>query len=254
MELTIGQYSLVYNMLSFAIASMIFSGVFFVLARDRVAPKYRISLVVSTLVVGIAAYHYLRIFGSWEAAYVLEGGNYVASGKPFNDAYRYVDWLLTVPLLVVELLLVMGLTGAKKEGMLTNMVIAAFLMIALGYPGELITDETSVMGMRGLWGFLSTLPFVYIVYTLWNELGAAAAEKEGKTAVLYRNIRYLLVATWGFYPIVYMAPFFGWEGASTQVAIQVGYSVADVLAKAGYGVMIYAIAKSKSEDEGYAMA
>lgn len=254
MELTIGQYSLVYNMLSFAIASMIFSGVFFVLARDRVAPKYRISLVVSTLVVGIAAYHYLRIFGSWEAAYVLEGGNYVASGKPFNDAYRYVDWLLTVPLLVVELLLVMGLTGAKKEGMLTNMVIAAFLMIALGYPGELITDETSMMGMRGLWGFLSTLPFVYIVYTLWNELGAAAAEKEGKTAVLYRNIRLLLLATWGFYPIVYMAPFFGWEGASTQVAIQVGYSVADVLAKAGYGVMIYAIAKSKSEDEGYAMA
>jgi len=254
MELTIGQYSLVYNMLSFAIASMIFSGVFFVLARDRVAPKYRISLVVSTLVVGIAAYHYLRIFGSWEAAYVLEGGNYVASGKPFNDAYRYVDWLLTVPLLVVELLLVMGLTGAKKEGMLTNMVIAAFLMIALGYPGELITDETSVMGMRGLWGFLSTLPFVYIVYTLWNELGAAAAEKEGKTAVLYRNIRLLMLATWGFYPIVYMAPFFGWEGASTQVAIQVGYSVADVLAKAGYGVMIYAIAKSKSEDEGYAMA
>ena len=254
MELTIGQYSLVYNMLSFAIASMIFSGVFFVLARDRVAPKYRISLVVSTLVVGIAAYHYLRIFGSWEAAYVLEGGNYVASGKPFNDAYRYVDWLLTVPLLVVELLLVMGLTGAKKEGMLTNMVIAAFLMIALGYPGELITDETSVMGMRGLWGFLSTLPFVYIVYTLWNELGAAAAEKEGKTAVLFRNIKWLLFATWGFYPIVYMAPFFGWEGASTQVAIQVGYSVADVLAKAGYGVMIYAIAKSKSEDEGYAMA
>jgi bacteriorhodopsin len=254
MELTIGQYSLVYNMLSFAIASMIFSGVFFVLARDRVAPKYRISLVVSTLVVGIAAYHYLRIFGSWEAAYVLEGGNYVASGKPFNDAYRYVDWLLTVPLLVVELLLVMGLTGAKKEGMLTNMVIAAFLMIALGYPGELITDETSVMGMRGLWGFLSTLPFVYIVYTLWNELGIAAAEKEGKTAVLYRNIRLLLLATWGFYPIVYMAPFFGWEGASTQVAIQVGYSIADVLAKAGYGVMIYAIAKAKSDDEGYAVA
>jgi len=254
MELTIGQYSLVYNMLSFAIASMIFSGVFFVLARDRVAPKYRISLVVSTLVVGIAAYHYLRIFGSWEAAYVLEGGNYVASVKKFNDAYRYVDWLLTVPLLVVELLLVMGLTGAKKEGMLTNMVIAAFLMIALGYPGELITDETSMMGMRGLWGFLSTLPFVYIVYTLWNELGIAAAEKEGKTAVLYRNIRLLLLATWGFYPIVYMAPFFGWEGASTKVAIQVGYSIADVLAKAGYGVMIYAIAKAKSDDEGYAVA
>jgi bacteriorhodopsin len=79
-------------------------------------------------------------------------------------------------------------------------------------------------------------------------------KKKAKLLYYIRNIRLLLLATWGFYPIVYMAPFFGWEGASTQVAIQVGYSVADVLAKAGYGVMIYAIAKSKSEDEGYAMA
>jgi len=69
-----------------------------------------------------------------------------------------------------------------------------------------------------------------------------------------RNIRYLLVFTWGFYPIVYMAPFIGWEGSTATVAIQVGYSIADVLAKAGYGVMIYAIARSKSEAEGYQMA
>ena len=62
------------------------------------------SVILSTMVVGIAGYHYFRIFGSWEAAYVLEGGAYVASGTPFNDAYRYMDWLLTVPLLVVELL------------------------------------------------------------------------------------------------------------------------------------------------------
>lgn len=253
-QLTAGQFTLVYNMLSFAIASMIFSGVFFILARDRVAPQYRISLVVSTLVVGIAAYHYFRIFQSWDAAYTLSGGSYEASGKPFNDAYRYVDWLLTVPLLVVELVLVIGLAAEKRSGMISKLVVAAFLMILLGYPGEILTGQTSMFSERGLWGLLSSIPFVYIVYVLWGEIGKAMEEKGGKTAVLLRNIRYLLIFTWGFYPIVYMAPFFGWEGSTATVAIQVGYSLADVLAKAGYGVMIYAIARSKSEDEGYQMA
>lgn len=249
--LSIGEYTLVYNMLSFAIASMIFSGLFFVLARDRVAPKYRISLVVSTIVVGIAAYHYLRIFGSWEAAYTLtEAGNYVASGKPFNDAYRYIDWLLTVPLLLVELVLLINLTREKRSGMITRLVIAAFLMILLGYPGEILMD-TSLFSERGFWGLASTIPFVYIVYIIWVELGKAMEGASQRVNVLFRNIRLLLFATWGFYPIVYMAPFFGWTGSEAEVAIQVGYSVADVLAKAGYGVMIYAIAKAKSEDEGY---
>ncbi|MFD2531740.1 bacteriorhodopsin-like [Gracilimonas halophila] len=251
-QLTFGQFNLVYNMLSFAIAAMIFSGVFFVLARNRVAPQYRISLIVSTLVVGIAAYHYLRIFNSWEAAYIIgEAGNYVASGKPFNDAYRYIDWLLTVPLLLVELILVMGLASEKRSKMLTKLVIASFLMILLGYPGEIITGDTSMFSERGLWGLLSTIPFVYILYVLWGELGSTISNQSGKTGILLRNIRLLLLFTWGFYPIVYMAPFFGWEGATATVAIQVGYSLADVLAKAGYGLMIYAIARSKSEDEGY---
>ena len=249
--LTFGEYTLVYNMLSFAIASMIFSGLFFVLARDRVAPKYRISLVVSTLVVGIAAYHYLRIFNSWEAAYMItDAGNYIASGKPFNDAYRYIDWLLTVPLLVVELVLVIGLAKDKQSSMLTKLVVAAFLMILLGYSGEILMDD-SMFSMRGLWGLLSTIPFIYIVYVLWGELGTAMADQSGKVQVLFRNIRLLLLATWGFYPIVYMAPFFGWTGAESEIAIQIGYSIADVLAKAGYGVMIYAIARAKSEAEGY---
>ncbi len=100
-ELSMGQYSLVYNMFSFTIACMFASFAFFLMARDRVAPRFRISLIISALVVGIAGYHYLRIAGSWEGAYSLVGGAYTPSGEPFNDAYRYVDWLLTVPLLMV---------------------------------------------------------------------------------------------------------------------------------------------------------
>jgi len=249
--LTPGQYSLVYNMFSFTIASMLAGFVFFIMAQKRVAPKYRISLMVSALVVGIAAYHYFRITNSWVHAYELSSaGNYVFSGIAFNDAYRYVDWLLTVPLLLVELVLVMNLNRDKRSSMLTKLVIAAALMIILGYPGEIL-NASSMFSMRGFWGLASTIPFVYILYILWGELGTAMKEQPPRVQILLRNLRLLLLLTWGFYPLAYMAPFAGLTGAGAEVTLQVGYSIADVAAKAGYGVMIYAVAREKSLAEDW---
>ncbi len=239
-ELSIGEYSLVYNLFSFTFATMFASFIFFVLARMQLTPRYRMAMVMSAIVVAVAGYHYFRIFESWEAAYVLQDGVYVASGQPFNDAYRYVDWLLTVPLLVAELIAVMTL--AKGSGWLTaRLAGAAALMVILGYPGEIATDVSA----RALWGFLSTIPFVYIVYTLWTELGPAIERQPGTVKVLLRNTRLLLLATWGFYPIVYLLPIVGVTGSTALIAIQVGYCIADVAAKCGYGVMIYAIARAK---------
>lgn len=245
--LSIGEYSLVYNMLSFTIASMLAAFAFFIMSRSNLAPKYRTSMMVSALVVGIAAYHYWRIFGSWEAAYTLVGGVYEPSGEPFNDAYRYVDWLLTVPLLLVELVLVMGLTRDRQGSLLSRLIIASGLMIALGYPGEIAADN----GTRALWGTLSSIPFAYILFVLWGELGKAINNQPPRAQVLLKNIRLLLLFTWGFYPITYMAPFIGLSGAGAEIAIQVGYCIADVAAKAGYGVMIYAIARAKTEADGW---
>ncbi|MEO0559800.1 MAG: bacteriorhodopsin-like [Bacteroidota bacterium] len=247
--LSAGQYSLVFNMFSFTIATMFAAFAFFILAQNRVAPKYRISLIVSALVVGIAGYHYYRILGSWSDAFTLTGAEYVFSGTPFNDAYRYVDWLLTVPLLVIELVLVLALVKQKQASLIAKLGLAAAAMILLGYPGEIAPLDA--IGTRALWGALSTIPFVYILYILWAELGSAMDRQPPRVAVLFRNIRLLLLATWGFYPIVYMAPFLGIEGSSSVVAIQVGYTIADVLAKAGYGMMIYAIAREKSEADGW---
>ena len=134
-NLTAGEFQLVYNMLSLAIAAMLGSFVFFVIARNQLTPKYRPALIMSSLVVGIAGYHYWRIFNSWEAAYTLRDGAYVASGAHFNDAYRYVDWLLTVPLLLAELVAVLALKREVRGPMMTKLIIASVLMIAVGYPG-----------------------------------------------------------------------------------------------------------------------
>ena len=104
--------------------------------------------------------------------------------------------------------------------------------------------------MRALWGTLSTLPFVYLIYVLWTEVGKTIPQESHQVAVLLRNIRLLTLATWGFYPIAYMAPFFGFTGSGSEVFTQIGYSVADIAAKCGYGLMIYAIAKLKTDELG----
>ena len=244
--LSVGQYQLVYNALSFGIAAMGAGLIFFLAARSQVGAKYRPALLISAVVVAIAAYHYLRMFDSWSAAFVISDGGYAPSGEPFNDAYRYIDWLLTVPLLLVEAVAVLALSRPKAGSMIARLSIAAVLMIALGYPGEITDDGT----MRFVWGFLSSVPFVYILWVLWGELGTALDRQPPRVRVLMRNLRLLLLGTWGVYPIAYMAPFFGFEGASAIVAIQLGYTVADVLAKPGFGLLIYAIAREKTIADG----
>jgi len=251
-ELSIAEFQLASNAFSFTFAAMFAAFIFFILARPQVAPQYRSALVMSALVVAVAGYHYLRIYESWNGAYALVDGKYVATGKGFNDAYRYIDWLLTVPLLVAELIYVIN---PKNKGRLTfSLATAAALMVILGYPGEIATD----IGTRALWGFISTIPFVYILYQLFVGLGNSINEQPGEAKVLVRNARLLLFATWGFYPIVYLIPILVEGGiggnATATVAVQVGYAIADVAAKAGFGLMIFAIAAAKSKEAGYSYA
>ena len=94
-------------------AAMGAATLFFWLNRSAVAPVYRLALTITGLVTAIATYHYVRIFNSWEGAFTIVGEIARPSGVHFNDGYRYVDWLLTVPLLLVELLLVMRLSGGE---------------------------------------------------------------------------------------------------------------------------------------------
>jgi len=246
-DLTAGQFPLVYNMFSLAIAAMLASFAYFVMVQQQVTSKYRPALILSSLVVGIAGYHYWRIFDSWEGAYSINAaGTYVATGASFNDAYRYVDWLLTVPLLVAELVAVLALPQDRRGSLMARLVVASVLMIGLGYPGEVSSDATT----RIVWSVLSTIPFVYILWVLYGELGKAANVTDPQVKLLLRNTQLLLLGTWGFYPLAYAMPLLGISGSSATVAVQVGYSIADIAAKCGYGVMIYQIARAKMAAEG----
>merc|ERR1712086_1041050 len=89
----------------------------------------------------------------------------MGTGLPFNDAYRYMDWLLTVPLLLMEIVLVMKIDADKVTDQCMKLGVASALMIILGYPGELVTEQ-SELGQRWKYWTLAMIPFLYVVYTL----------------------------------------------------------------------------------------
>ena len=224
------QWNLVYNVFSFGLVSMLACTVYTLVSQGRVLPKYRNALVMSSMVTFIAGYHYWRIFNS------------------FNEAYRYVDWLLTVPLLLVEVIAVLALAKAASKSLIMRLVPASAAMIALGYPGEISTDQ----GQQIMYGVLSTLPFIYILYVLFVELGKSLGNQPAGVADSVKNLRYLLIATWGVYPIAYCFNVWGDASSDSFVAIQLGYTIADVLAKCVFGLTILKIARMKSHAEGMA--
>jgi bacteriorhodopsin len=246
MQLDSNQWNLVYNVFSFGLVSMLACTIYTLVSQQRVLAKYRNALVMSSMVTFIAGYHYLRIFDSFKHA--SEGGKVLLDGSQnsFNEAYRYVDWLLTVPLLLVEVVAVLALAKEVSRSLITRLVPASAAMIALGYPGEISSDQNTQV----MYGVLSTIPFIYILYVLFVELGKSLERQPAGVAETVGRLRLLLIATWGVYPIAYIFNIVGDASSSSFVTVQVGYTVADVLAKCVFGLTILKIARMKSMAEG----
>jgi len=245
-QLTTTQWDAVYNVFSFGLIAMLACTVYTLVSQGRVAPKYRNALVMSSMVTFIAGYHYWRIFNSFGEASTAMSVKVSGEQGAFNEAYRYVDWLLTVPLLLVEVIAVLALAKEVSRSLITRLVPASAAMIALGYPGEISADD----GTKILWGVLSTIPFLYILYVLFVELGKSLDRQPAGVAATVGRLRLLLIGTWGVYPISYLFPLLGITGTDAFMYRQIGYSVADVLAKCVFGLTIYKIAKMKSAAEG----
>merc|ERR1712199_55115 len=161
-NLTAGQYDLVYNMASLGLASMMASTAFFFLRLPSFAERYKAALCFTGLVTMIAMYHYFRIFNSFVEAYtpceIVDGVinpykcdadtyGWQPTGHPFNDAYRYVDWLLTVPLLLIEIVLVMKLSDTETfQRCLTLGLSSAHAMVAVQV-GYTFSDIISKCGV-----------------------------------------------------------------------------------------------------------
>merc|ERR1711906_54597 len=191
-----------------------------------------------------------RIFNSWVDAYEYSPGATWATltGVPFNDAYRYMDWLLTVPLLLIEILLVMKLDAADFNSRAWTLGFGSALMIISGYYGELVV--TGDLTPRWMCWFLSMIFFLYIVYELLVGLSAATnSEADPTVKGRIQTAQIVTVISWCTYPIVYLFPMLGINAAQAVVSIQIGYCASDIISKCGVGILIYQITYAKSSKE-----
>ncbi|MBI3218694.1 MAG: bacteriorhodopsin [Bacteroidetes bacterium] len=214
--------------------AMLAAAVFFFMERSSVDGKWKLSLLVSGLITGIAAvhYYYMRDY-------------YLATGQT-PTALRYIDWTLTVPLMCVEFYLLTKAAGAKIS-LLWKLIIASVWMLVNGYIGEAFTDGSS--GHSVLWGVLSTIGYIYILYTAWIGEVAQLAKKSGDPVVI-RGIQILawfVLVGWAVYPIGYMCMPGGWLNTGlgwSASNVDLFYNIADAINKIGFGLVVYSIAVS----------
>jgi len=226
------QFQAVYNVLSFCLASMMATTMYLWVHVPAVHEKYKSAVTISGLVTFIAAYHYIRIFNSWVAAYQYANGRHVdpvsmeiqaptLTGVPFNDAYRYMDWLLTVPLLLIEILLVMNLTPSQFKCKSWALGLGSALMIVSGYYGEGFVSGD--LAPRWKCWYISMAFFLYVVFELAVGLWKATnSEQDAKVRNKIRMTQLATIFSWTTYPVVYLIPMYGEKYGITAANAVVG--------------------------------
>ena len=208
--------------------AMLAASVFFFVERNSVSSKWKMSLLVSGLITGIAAVHY----------YYMRDYNLVTGDSP--TFFRYVDWILTVPLMCVEFYLILKAAGATKQ-LMWKMIFASAVMLVTGYFGEAVYTTGSG---PAVWGLVSGIAYFYIVYEIW--MGGAsklAASAGGAVQSAHRTLCWFVLAGWAIYPIGYMAGTEGWySGIFGGLPMDVVYNVGDAINKIGFGLVVYNLA------------
>ncbi|MDE3124540.1 MAG: bacteriorhodopsin [Bacteroidota bacterium] len=212
--------------------AMMAASVFFFFELSNVEKKWRTSVLVSGLITFIAAVHY----------YYMRGYNLETGQSP--TFFRYVDWILTVPLMCVEFYLITKKAGAKI-GLLWQLIIASLFMLITGYIGEVFYGNET---QSWFWGLISGIAYFYIVYLIWFGEVAKLAGNAGPTvAKAVRVLAWFVLVGWAIYPIGYIA---GTEGGLFGVRIFQGlsmdivYNIGDAINKIGFGLVIYTLAQS----------
>lgn len=203
---------------------------FFFLERDRVSGKWKTSLTVSGLVTLIAAVHYFYMRDVW-----------VASGTSPTE-FRYIDWLLTVPLLMVEFYLIMSAVGKVPGRVFWNLLVGTTLMLVLGYMGETGSLDVTIAFV------LSMAAWIYVIWYIIkgeaSQVNASLANANVQKA--YKTMTLLVTFGWAIYPLGY---FFGYlmGGAVDAGTMNIIYNLADFWNKIAFGVVIWSAAVADSE-------
>jgi len=211
--------------------AMMAASAFFFFTMNDFDRKWKTSVLVSGLITFIAAVHYWYMRDYW------------AINEVSPTFFRYVDWILTVPLMCVEFYLILKVAGAKKS-LMVRLILLSVVMLVTGYLGEAVFPESAQ-----IWGLISGIAYFAIVYEIW--LGGAAKLAKaagGSVQKTHKILCWFVLVGWAIYPIGYMAGTPGWyEGIFGGLSMDVFYNVADAINKIGFGLVIYSLALQQSK-------
>jgi bacteriorhodopsin len=206
--------------------AMMAASAFFFLSLSQFDTKWRTSVLVSGLITFIAAVHYFYMRDYWE------------SFQESPTFFRYIDWVLTVPLMCVEFYLILKVAGAKQS-LLWKLIIYSVVMLLAGYLGETIYSDQA-----GFWGFVSGAAYFLIVYEIWlGEASKLAKAAGGDVLYAHKILCWFVLVGWAIYPLGYMLGTDGWYTSILgSGSVDVAYNIADAINKIGFGLVIYVLA------------
>ena len=205
-------------------AIMLASTVFFFVERADVNAKWKTSMTVAGLVTGIAFWHYLRM------------SDMNAAGE-VTTVYRYVDWLITVPLQIVEFYLILLAVTAVSSGLFWRLLGASLVMLIFGFLGEAGLMDSTIAFVPGMAGWL------YILYEIFSGEAASLSSNSQNLGgqFAFNTLRIIVTAGWAIYPVGY---FMGYLAGGTDMeTVNIIYNVADLVNKTAFGLAIWAGAR-----------
>jgi len=212
-------------------AAMVAATFFFWVERDRAEGKWKTSLTVAAMVTGIAAIHYFYMREVWV----------YTSESPI--VFRYIDWLLTVPLQIVEFYLILAAMTAVATGLFWRLLVASLVMLIAGYLGEVNSANTEALWLLFAIGMAGWL---YILYEIFAGEASRINANEGTVAgqKAFNALRLIVSVGWAIYPLGYI---YGYAGGGDVAALNIIYNLADFVNKIAFGVVIWAAATSSGD-------
>ena len=221
-------------------AALLAATVFFFVERDNVSSKWKTSLTVSGLVTGIAFWHYMYMRGVWVESYDAETG---VGSSPI--VFRYIDWLLTVPLLIIEFYLILRAVTNVASTLFTKLFFGSIVMLVAGYLGEAAAVSGGSSTTVYLGFAIGMLAWGYMIQVLYSGEGGVAV-KQASPAIqsAYRTMMLIIIFGWAVYPLGYV--FGHLVGDGNPASLNIIYNFADFVNKILFGLIIWHAAVTES--------
>lgn len=247
--LSAAQYWTVFGFIVFTGLTLVGFFIWSLTQQKKYDPRYRLAINAGLTLTAVAALSYVVIFWKLVHGYAAEPGTDVFFPRAIgllDVPARYLDWAITVPLLVVELVGLSALALRQASKLRLYGASAAFLMIVTGYLGEVSGGSGAhALLLRLIWGLVSTAFFVFVYVIIIYTVRKSTPKFAPVVGRPYTAAMIVLLAVWFVYPLLYVGNGFG-TTSTWAVTAQIGYCVADVIAKVGFGLLLQRVARLRS--------